>query len=48
MQGRLAAKRLAGYDIEFPGVVDAGGCKMFDMTVASTGLTERTRCQGRF
>jgi NADPH-dependent 2,4-dienoyl-CoA reductase/sulfur reductase-like enzyme len=40
MQGRIAAKRLAGYDIEFPGVVDAGGCKMFDMTIAATGLTE--------
>lgn len=40
MQGRLAAKRLAGYDIGFPGVVDAGGCKMFDMVVTATGLTE--------
>ncbi len=40
VQGRLAAKRLAGYDIEFPGVLDAGGCKMFDMTITATGLTE--------
>ncbi|MBS3780654.1 MAG: FAD-dependent oxidoreductase [Desulfovermiculus sp.] len=40
MQGRLAAKRLAGYDIAFPGVVDAGGCKMFDMTISATGLSE--------
>lgn len=40
MQGRLAAKRLAGYNIEFPGVVDAGGCKMFDMTITATGLSE--------
>lgn len=40
VQGRLAAKRLAGYAIEFPGVLDAGGCKMFDMTIAATGLTE--------
>jgi len=40
MQGRLAAKRLAGYDIEFPGVVNAGGCKMFDMTITATGLSE--------
>jgi NADH oxidase (H2O2-forming) len=40
VQGRLAAKRLAGYDIAFPGVLDAGGCKMFDMTIAATGLTE--------
>ncbi len=40
VQGRLAAKRLAGYDIEFPGVLDAGGCKLFDMTISATGLTE--------
>lgn len=40
MQGRLAAKRLAGYDIAFPGVVDAGGCKMFDMTISATGLSD--------
>lgn len=40
VQGRLAAKRLAGYDVKFPGVLDAGGCKMFDMTITATGLTE--------
>lgn len=40
VQGRLAAKRLAGYTIPFPGVLDAGGCKMFDLTVTATGLTE--------
>ncbi len=40
VQGRLAAKRLAGYTIEFPGVLDAGGCKMFGMTITATGLTE--------
>jgi len=40
VQGRLAAKRLAGYDIAFPGVLDAGGCKMFDMTITATGFTE--------
>ncbi|MFN2354142.1 MAG: FAD-dependent oxidoreductase [Desulfopila sp.] len=42
VQGRLAAKRLAGYDIAFPGVLDAGGCKMFDMTVTATGLSEES------
>jgi len=31
---------IAGLAIEFPGVLDAGGCKMFDMTIAATGLTE--------
>lgn len=40
VQGRLAAKRLAGYAIPFPGVLDAGGCKMFDMTITATGFTE--------
>lgn len=40
MQGRLAAKRLAGYDIRFPGVLNAGGCQMFDLVVTATGLTE--------
>ena len=40
VQGRLAAKRLAGYDIKFPGVLDAGGCKMFDMTITATGFSE--------
>lgn len=42
VQGRLAAKRMAGYDIAFPGVLDAGGCKMFDMTVTATGLSEES------
>lgn len=42
VQGRLAAKRLAGYDIAFPGVVDAGGCKMFDMVITATGFTEES------
>ena len=40
MQGRLAAKRLAGYDIQFPGVLNAGGCQVFDLVVTATGLTE--------
>lgn len=48
MQGRLAAKRLAGYDIEFPGVVDAGGCKMFDMTITATGLSEECAAREGF
>ncbi|MEE4165366.1 MAG: FAD-dependent oxidoreductase [Desulfocapsaceae bacterium] len=42
VQGRLAAKRLAGYNIKFPGVLDAGGCKMFDMTIAATGFSEES------
>lgn len=48
VQGRLAAKRLAGMAIPFPGVVDAGGCKMFDMTITATGLTEETAAKEGF
>nr|WP_281432287.1 FAD-dependent oxidoreductase [Desulfatitalea alkaliphila] len=48
MQGRLAAKRLAGFDIGFPGVLNAGGCRMFDLVVASTGLTEETAAREGF
>jgi NADPH-dependent 2,4-dienoyl-CoA reductase/sulfur reductase-like enzyme len=48
VQGRLAAKRLAGYSIAFPGVLDAGGCKMFDMTIAATGFTEERAVQEGF
>ena len=48
VQGRLAAKRLAGYAIEFPGVLDAGGCKMFDMTITATGLTESNAAREGF
>ena len=48
VQGRLAAKRLAGYDIEFPGVLDAGGCKMFDLTITATGFTEENAASEGF
>lgn len=40
IQGRLAAKRLAGYAIEFPGVLMSTAVKLFDKTIAATGLTE--------
>ncbi len=40
IQGRLAAKRLAGYAIPFPGVLNAGGCQFFERVATSTGLTE--------
>ncbi len=48
MQGRLAAKRLAGYDIKFPGVLNAGGCQIFDLVVAATGFTEETATKEGF
>lgn len=40
IQGRIAAKRLTGYNIGFPGVLNSGGCQIFEKTVASTGFTE--------
>ena len=40
IQGRLAAKRLAGFEIEFPGVLNNSACKIFDKSIAATGLTE--------
>lgn len=48
VQGRLAAKRLAGYNIQFPGVLDAGGCRMFDMTITATGFTEENAVKEGF
>lgn len=48
MQGRVAAKRLAGFDIGFPGVLNAGGCQMFDLVAASTGLTEEAAAREGF
>jgi NADH oxidase (H2O2-forming) len=48
MQGRLAAKRLAGYEIEFPGVLNAGGCQMFDLVVTATGFTEEAAAKEGF
>jgi NADPH-dependent 2,4-dienoyl-CoA reductase/sulfur reductase-like enzyme len=40
IQGRLAAKRLAGHEIAFPGVLVSTTVKLFDKTFAGTGLTE--------
>ena len=48
IQGRLAAKRLAGYDIKFPGVLNTGGCQMFDITVSATGFTEEAASKEGF
>jgi NADPH-dependent 2,4-dienoyl-CoA reductase/sulfur reductase-like enzyme len=38
--GRLAAKRLAGYKIPFPGLLNASACNLIDWNIAATGLTE--------
>ena len=40
IQGRLAAKRLAGYEIEFPGVLNNSIVQIFDKSIGSVGLTE--------
>jgi len=48
IQGRLAAKRLAGYAIPFPGVLNAGGCQCFDCVATSTGLTEEEAAKEGF
>jgi NADPH-dependent 2,4-dienoyl-CoA reductase/sulfur reductase-like enzyme len=45
IQGRLAAKRLAGYAIEFPGVLNNTAVKLFDKFIASVGLTEEAARQ---
>jgi len=48
IQGRLAAKRLAGYDIEFPGVMNNSVVKLFDKSIASVGLSEKEAQQEGF
>lgn len=40
-QGRIAADNIAGRDSEYKGVLGASVVKVFDMTVASVGLTEK-------
>lgn len=40
IQGRLMAKRLAGYAIPFPGVLNNSAVRIFDKYFASVGLTE--------
>ncbi len=39
--GRHIAKRLAGYDVPFPGVLDNAVVKLFDKSIAFVGLTEK-------
>ncbi|MFX1569468.1 MAG: FAD-dependent oxidoreductase [Promethearchaeota archaeon] len=40
-QGRIAADNIAGRNSEYKGVLGASVVKIFDLTVASTGLTEK-------
>lgn len=47
IQGRLAAKVLAGFKIPFPGVLGNSAVKLFDLNVGATGMTEtRARREG--
>jgi NADH oxidase (H2O2-forming) len=48
IQGRLAAKRLAGYGIEFPGVLGNSAVKLFDRSIGATGMTEAQAYQEGF
>jgi NADH oxidase (H2O2-forming) len=48
IQGRLVAKRLAGYEIPFPGVLGASAVRLFDKYIAATGLTEEGAQQENF
>jgi len=41
IHGRLAAKRLAGYEIEFPGVLNNSAVRLFEKYIAATGLTDQ-------
>ncbi len=48
IQGRLMAKRLAGYAIPFSGVLNNSAVRLFDKYYASVGLTEEAARQEGF
>lgn len=48
IQGRLVAKRLAGYAIPFPGVLGNSAVRLFDKYLAATGLTAEQARQENF
>lgn len=45
-QGRVAAINICGGDETFPGVLGSAVCKVFEFTVARTGLTEKDAVAG--
>ena len=47
-KGRVAAINIAGGDDRFPGIVGSTICKVFDFTVARTGLTEKQAREAGF
>jgi len=48
IQGRFVAKRLAGYTMEFPGLLGNCAVKLSEKGIAATGLTERQARQEGF
>jgi len=48
IMGRLVAKRLAGYEIPFPGILNSCACSLVDLNVASTGFNEEQARQEGF
>lgn len=40
IQGRLIAKRLAGYELPFPGLLGNSAVKLFEKRISATGFTE--------
>ena len=48
IQGRLIAKRLAGYEIPFPGLLGNSAVKLFEKSIAATGFTEEQARQNGF
>lgn len=48
IQGRFIAKRLAGYDFPFPGLLGNSTVKLLGQYVAATGLTESAAAQEGF
>ena len=47
-QGRVAGTNIGGQDLTFPGVVGSSCFKVFDLEVASTGLTEKESQEAGF
>ncbi len=47
-QGRIAADNICGGDSHYKGSLGSSVIKLFDMTVASTGLTEKTAASAGF
>jgi NADPH-dependent 2,4-dienoyl-CoA reductase/sulfur reductase-like enzyme/rhodanese-related sulfurtransferase len=45
-QGRVAADAILGRDVRFRGVQATAVCKVFNMTIASTGLSEKSLRRG--